>query len=529
MPQGTPFFQKIWRFNILKAINIHSNDLLVLRFNTASGNQYLYDAVSNRVFSCPDVFIEILKKYRGAEKEQIVTDLKKKFAKKTIEFNYNRISNYVEQDHCFFRVNSNIKSDASEFAPLEEEYWQKLFFKVGCNQMILVLTENCNMRCRYCAYSGHYTHQRTHSSTKMNFETAKAAINYFHELHSRTYVPLPTPFITFYGGEPLLQFNLIQKCVEYAKSSETNDVKFKFNLTTNGTLLSKEKIDFFIANQVGIMVSLDGSKETHDKNRIWPTGKGTFDKIMASLQAIRHRDPDYYREHVLVATTYDQRTDMIELNRFFIKNKEQLPIAGFANPVIESETTYYDDLTQEERNEFRQQIQNLIQIYYDTKVKKADQDIHFIERIFPTFALMTRRNYLCNPFDDWYTSACFPGMKLATHPDGSLHMCERINSHFPIGDCWNGLDFGKIKGLMQAYYEQIIAGKCYQCIAQRFCQVCWANAGQDDGFSTGKICQENRQNLPLNLSLLYSILEENPHAFDDVTLPFETNSFLWNG
>ena len=130
-------------------------------------------------------------------------------------------------------------------------------------QIILQLTQSCNFRCSYCTYSQNDFHfQREHSYKRMDWHTAKKAVDFFFE-HSNDQME---PIIGFYGGEPLLEFNLLKQIVEY--SEEVFDGKdIKFIMTTNGSLLSSEEIITFLnQHQFRIMVSLDGAAETHDRS-----------------------------------------------------------------------------------------------------------------------------------------------------------------------------------------------------------------------------------------------------------------------
>ena len=155
------------------------------------------------------------------------------------------------------------------------------------NYMILQVTQQCNLRCSYCAYSGLY-YNRQHNSQRMSFETAKKAIDFFIQRTAESHYLR----LGFYGGEPLLEFDLIKKCVAYIKDKvEGRDVTFV--TTTNGTLLTDEKIKFLAENNFHLMISLDGSKAEHDACRVFPNGQGSFDIIMKNLRRVRELYPDY--------------------------------------------------------------------------------------------------------------------------------------------------------------------------------------------------------------------------------------------
>lgn len=153
--------------------------------------------------------------------------------------------------------------------------------KYHCKQLTLQVTQQCNLRCEYCAYSGMYEN-RVHSNKKMTFETAKKAIDFFIE-HSRETKQLS---FGFYGGEPLLMFPLIKQCMEYIEDS-IEGKEILYSITTNGTLLNDEIVDFFAEHNVFLSISLDGAKKDHDRHRKFVSGEGSFDLIMNNIERLK--------------------------------------------------------------------------------------------------------------------------------------------------------------------------------------------------------------------------------------------------
>ena len=179
------------------------------------------------------------------------------------------------------------------------------------NMIILQVTQQCNLRCRYCAYSGIYEH-RKHENRRMSIETAKKGIDFLID-HSTEMNRL---VISFYGGEPLMEFELIKECIIYAERvSEGKPVIF--NMTTNGTLLNDKNVDFIQQHNVRLMISLDGPREIHDKNRRFASNdQGSFDKIMLNMDNIKARYPEYYNK-ILFSVVLDSNSDFKCTNDFF--------------------------------------------------------------------------------------------------------------------------------------------------------------------------------------------------------------------
>ncbi len=176
--------------------------------------------------------------------------------------------------------------------------------------LTLQITQQCNLRCKYCPYSGSY-YNRKHSNACMNIEIAKKAIDFYIQ-HSSDRRELD---IGFYGGEPLIQYDMIKEAVEYARK-QGEGKKVHFHITTNATLLDMEKINFLVKNEFKIMISLDGPRELHDKNRMKTDGKGSFDKVMENVQLIWEHFPEYVKE-IMFNCVVDGKEDYGCINDFF--------------------------------------------------------------------------------------------------------------------------------------------------------------------------------------------------------------------
>lgn len=132
--------------------------------------------------------------------------------------------------------------------------------------------------------------QRTHSTKRMSFETAKKGIDFLLE-HS---IDSERINIAFYGGEPLLEFNLLKDIVAYVEENAVGR-DFSFSITTNGTMVTEEIVKYFIQHNIQMSISLDGPKRVHDDNRRFAnSGVGSFDEVIEALKGIYEKHPDYF-------------------------------------------------------------------------------------------------------------------------------------------------------------------------------------------------------------------------------------------
>jgi len=146
--------------------------------------------------------------------------------------------------------------------------------------MCLLIAHDCNMKCEYCfADEGCFGGERNW----MTEEVAKTAIDFLIEKSCSRH----NLEVDFFGGEPLLNFGVVKKTVEYARSLEQKHNKtFRFTITTNGVLLDDEKIDFINREMSNAVLSLDGRKEVHDRIRTKKDGGGTYDAVVSKFQKL---------------------------------------------------------------------------------------------------------------------------------------------------------------------------------------------------------------------------------------------------
>ena len=121
--------------------------------------------------------------------------------------------------------------------------------------LLLQVTQNCNLRCEYCMYSGQYEDIRTHGNLAMSEDIMKKAVNYLIRHSSKS----PEITVGFYGGEPLVNFELISKTVNYIKMNIANKI-VNYTMTTNATLLNPSICQFLVKNNFKLQISIDGEE-----------------------------------------------------------------------------------------------------------------------------------------------------------------------------------------------------------------------------------------------------------------------------
>lgn len=175
--------------------------------------------------------------------------------------------------------------------------------------MCLLIAQDCNLRCEYCfAGKGDYGKGRT----LMDFDTGKKAIDFLIEKSAnRKFLELD-----FFGGEPLMNFGVVKQIVEYAREQEKiHDKKFRFTITTNGMLLTDDKIDFINKEMYNVVLSVDGRKCINDRMRKRVDGTGSYDTFMPKFKKLveSRGDKEYYVRGTYTKYNLDFSEDIISL------------------------------------------------------------------------------------------------------------------------------------------------------------------------------------------------------------------------
>lgn len=239
-------------------------DSFIHTFDTRQG-YYLYDVNTNSILSINRNLYEYINRRKNGSSE----------IKEELEKN---ISEMISQGFLSSKRVEKMEHSFSLLLPY--------VIKNRLSSITLQVTQQCNLRCEYCVYSGSYNN-RIHDDKSMGFDIAKRGIDFLIENSSESNMIN----IGFYGGEPLLRPDFIIQCVEYAKEQAEGRNIF-FNMTTNGTLLKGKTADYMAENDIHILVSLDGPEEIHDKNRKFASnGKGTFKVIMENIAELKKKHP----------------------------------------------------------------------------------------------------------------------------------------------------------------------------------------------------------------------------------------------
>lgn len=450
------------------------------------GYNIIIDQNSGCVHSVDEVAYDIINMFETEPKEKIKTFILDKYSKRddvTPE----------DIDLCFEDIEALIKDgrlfakDAFENSALDFKKRQGVL-KAIC----LHVAHDCNLACKYCfAGKGEYDGPKG----LMNFETGKRALDFLVE-KSGTRKNLE---VDFFGGEPLLNWEVCKKLVEYGRSIEKEHGKnFRFTLTTNGVLVNDEVIDFCNREMGNVVLSLDGRKETHDRLRTTCNGKGSYDLIVDKFKkfANARNQADYYMRGTYTHYNTDFSKDIIHMADLGFK---ELSI----EPVVSDPTEPYA-LKENDLPILKEQYE----ILADEMLRRYRNG-----NGFTFYHYMIDLN--SGPCIVKRISGCGVGTEyMAVTPSGELYPCHQFvgDEKFLLGDIWKGVTntaiLDEFKGCNVYSHPE-----CKDCFAKLYCSGgCAANAYHTTGSVNGIYefgCELHRKRIECAIMLKVAEAEEN--------------------
>ncbi len=391
---------------------------------------------------------------------------------------------------CF---NTNFRTfNSSEYLNIENTVSSKI---------TLMISQDCNLKCKYC-----YGDEGRFGSNKemMTKGTAKKVIDYFVG-RGETY-GLKHFFITFLGGEPLMNFPLLRFVVEYVKE-EYPHVDFAYTITTNLTILTVEIADYFRNNNISVLVSLDGKKRVHDKNRIYKNGKGSFDDVIRKIELLKQRGVPF---SVRATLSHEDFTSYEENIEFFQQIKAQ--------QIYVSRLINYDVNTDK----------------FDINVDELEKDVATVEAFHdkthldilkgknPAYVPYVKMFQKLHEANDSLISCGIMKGSTAVSFDGRFYPCHRFVGikGFEFGNIERGIDAKVIKNISDEL--DLKTKKCNKCWARYMCKRgCVRDIAKNNGRFIEydqKFCELTKKSIEKALLAYFSIITNRPNYMNNLSL-----------
>ena len=326
------------------------------------------------------------------------------------------------------------------------------------DNFVISITENCNLRCTYCCYSGKYKNNRIHGTKSMSADDIDA----IYEFIKRT-VKSKDLKIAFYGGEPLTNLPLLKYAIEKA-SVFFQGYNLSVSISTNGVLLTPCTIDWFIKRNVRIDISIDGHKQIHDRQRINVTGNGSFDYVYKALSYIKQQHPQYLKENVLLLMTLTSLSDLETIARHWAKDEILCNLVP--TKISSLAPNFKVGVTECDYEELVEKYLELLSCY------ERHRDWVVLQVFFEQCIAYWINRPILDASDGIPMSTCLPiSNKLYIDANMKIGVCEKIADRYRIGNVDNGIDWKEANNLVSSYYKHR-KDRCRKCPAVRMCNLC---------------------------------------------------------
>ena len=425
-----------------------------------NGYNIVLDSCSGSIHAVDEVAYDIIEKFKQERPEQIVRELLVKYADRedvTEEELYACIADVAALEKAGKLFTPDTFADmAGTFKERSGDVVKALCLHVA---------HTCNLNCSYCfASQGKYHGDRA----LMSFEVGKRALDFLIENSGhRTNLE-----VDFFGGEPLMNWDVVKQLVAYARTQEEpNHKKFRFTLTTNGMLIDDDVIDFANREMSNVVLSLDGRKEIHDRLRVDYAGKGSYDRIVPRFRK-------------LVASrggkNYYMRGTFTHANPDFTKDVFHMADLGFTELSMEPVVCAPGDpaaLTPEDLEIVKEQYEILAKDML--RREKEGKPITFYHYMLDLTG---------GPCVYKRISGCGSGTEyMAVTPWGDLYPCHQFvgEEKYKLGNIWDGVTNTALREDFRscnAYARK----ECDDCWARLYCSgSCAANAYHATGSIRG--------------------------------------------
>lgn len=415
------------------------------------------DVCSGAIHTVDDIAYDMISMFENHDRDSVIGEICRKYPdvpRDEIWECYDQIAQLKEDGKLFVK---------DSFEPMAGALKAKTSGVIKA--LCLHIAHTCNLNCSYCfASQGKYHGERA----LMSFEVGKRALDFLIE-NSGSRRNLE---VDFFGGEPLMNFDVVKRLVEYARSIEKEKNKnFRFTLTTNGVLVDDDVIDFANREMSNVVLSLDGRREVHDRYRVDYAGNGSWDKIVPKFQKFvaARGGKNYYMRGTFTHANPDFLEDIkVMLDLGFSELSMEPVVAAEGDPAA---------LTEEDKAIVLKQYEQLAELMLRRdKEGKPFTFYHYMIDLKGGPCIYKR------------ISGCGSGTEyMAVTPWGDLYPCHQFvgDEKFKLGDIWNGVSNTEIQNEF-ASCNVYAREECRDCWAKLYCSGgCAANAYHSTGSVRG--------------------------------------------
>lgn len=329
----------------------------------------------------------------------------------------------------------------------------------------IAVTNKCNLRCTYCCYSGAYRNTRQHGSKSLLLSDIDSIVSFIGD-----YAKVFPITVSFYGGECLLEYDLLRRIVDSCQREWKDNVQFE--ISTNGLLLQPDIIQWCVDNKITMFISLDGTSEIQDRQRVTISGKPTFAKVRGALSYIDANHHDYFSEKVQLMMTVTEIKELPSIAKNWyadslLRNKLPLRISSVY-------PNYSKGVSKVNEVDCLSTYLRLLDYYV------AHPEYTLLKVFFERFLAEWIVRPIFEMANETDCPSCVPyNSKLYIDTDGQIGLCEKIPDVYRFGNIRDGINWNMVV-VQKNRIESIISKRCSTCSIARLCDVCPINIDLSD-------------------------------------------------
>lgn len=387
-------------------------------------------------------------------------------------------------------------------------------------QVTFEVTDNCNLKCKYCGYGEFYQGYDNREAKDMPIEYAINLIDYLTDIWNKglTDSIKQLAYFSFYGGEPLMNMPFIKACIEYIESKNINRV-IQYSMTTNAVLLDKY-MDYLVEKQFNILISLDGDKNSQSY-RVNHNGENSFDRVFKNIKRLQTTYPEFFETHVNFNSVLHSRNTVEGVHSFIKKEFGKQPtISELNNSGIRADKVAEFEAAYRNKEESLQQSENYEQLSKDM----------FMNEPKTNDLLLFLHQYSGNVFRDYKalladpeklsmtpTGTCTPfSKKMFVTVNGKILQCERIDHDFALGTVNKERVELDIDAIVKKFNDWVgkIRTQCESCYRKQSCIQCVYYI--DGVLKENPICKGfmNKEDFGQYQSYCLGHLRKNPELYE---------------
>lgn len=427
-------------------------------FESRSGIRYLYESTTNGIF-------ELSPAELGALPERIGTT---------------HALACLDKERMIFPDERKLSSSYSTF--------RECYFEIDCEApelLVLEMTQQCNFRCSYCIYSGSYPLERTHASKRMERADIDAIVEKYFRGNSHP------RYVSFYGGEPLLNYGLIK---EFCSTVSQSGVSPCYSMTTNGFLLQDDDIVAFLVNHnFQLNISYDGIN--HDRYRRTVEGGPTADCLIELLRKIDVQHPGYLEKNLTLSITLAPPYRLKENAHFFSNDPFLSRLKMNVSVVNDEDCLFLDDFDLvSEQKQLADDLTNLADWYIDYQGELPK----FLLALFAAGLKRIDDREMSLQTKAFPPGQCVPGLhRRFITSFGQEYMCERVGNYGFLGSVHERLNNGSGYQTIVDELDKAFSERCPKCYLSRICDMCCSSLRRGDSLKDAikinQICEQRRR------------------------------------